>query len=777
MQLKLFPSMAAALALAASATLSALDFSDDAGPRAKQTQQALGSGWPEWRGPQRDGTSAETNLPSSWSPSGENLAWRISIGGRATPVAFGDRIYLLTTAGDFAHTQERLVAIDADTGRIEWERHFSLYLSDVPQNRAAWAPPAVDPATGNIYVFTVAAELFAVSPDGKVLWSRSLPEEYGAITTHGGRTTPPIVDGDKVILNALILAWGSDLGRPGNRYFAFDKATGDTMWITSPQARHYDTNFSTPIIAEAGGVHQMIVGGTDGQFYGLEANTGDKVWQIEVSKRAILNSPLHDDGVVYFTHGEENIGTTEMGMVASVPIVTDGQPRTGQLGLDALKWVAHGFMPTFPSPVMDDERMYAVDNGAIVAAFDLETGNELWQRSLGTLQKGSPVLADGKLYVGTENGKVYILRPSATGVDVIDEDALPDGALGGPEAIVASPIVADGRVYITSMDAMYAIGTRRSAVRSSEGAGVRPSGSGPSPGALSPEPVATVQVFPYEALLNPGETRTYSLKLFDAKGNLVREAKGADAAWALDGGLAGSVSADGTYTAPDGAGSPDAGASAGFVKATIDGVTGQARVRVMPALPWSYDFEPATGAELTADPPSHWVGARGKVTRETVDGVGNVLIRKRDDTQGRRAKVIIGRPDWSELTVEADVRGREQRRQRGDTGVINQRYIMTLFGNAQKLELHPWQAADEMTVRVPFAWDADTWYRMKLRVENLADGNVHVRGKVWRADQAEPDAWTIEKIDTIGHTHGAPGIYADGISDVYFDNVKVYRNQ
>lgn len=740
MQLKLFPSLAAALALAASATLSA--------------QQ-----WPEWRGPQRDGTSSETDLPSSWSPSGENLAWRIPIGGRATPVAFGDRVYLLTTAGDFAHTQERLVAIDAETGKIDWERHFSLYLSDVPQNRAAWAPPAVDPATGNIYVFTVAAELFAVSPEGKILWSRSLPEEYGAITTHGGRTTPPIIDGDKVILNALILAWGSDLGRPGNRYFAFDKTTGDTIWITSPQARHYDTNFSTPIVAEVDGIRQMIVGGTDGQFYGLEANTGDKVWQIEVSKRAILNSPLYGNGTVYFTHGEENIGTTAMGMVAAVPIVADGQPRSGQLGLDALKWVSHGFLPTFPSPVMDDERMYAVDNGAIVAAFDLETGKELWQRSLGTLQKGSPVLADGKLYVGTENGKVYILKPSATGVEVLDEDALPDGALGGPEAIIASPIVADGRVYITSMDAMYAIGTRTPGTGTS-------GATSPDPDVLSPEPVATLQVFPYEALLDPGETKTYSLKLFDATGNLVREAKGADAAWAVDGGLAGSISADGTYTAPE-------GASAGFVKATIDGVTGQARVRVMPALPWSYDFEdPAT-----ADPPSHWVGARGKVARETVEGVGNVLIRKRDDTQGRRAKVIIGRPDWSNLTVEADVRGREQRRQRGDTGIINQRYIMTLFGNAQKLELHPWQAADEMTVRVPFEWNADTWYRMKLRVENLADGNVHVRGKVWPAGEPEPDAWTIEKIDTIGHTHGAPGIYADGISDVYFDNVKVYRNQ
>ena len=718
----------------------------------------LNAQWPEWRGPSRDGRSTETNLPSSWSPSGENLAWRIPIGGRATPVAWNNRIYLLTTSGDFTNTQERLVAIDANSGKVLWDRRFSLYLSDVPQNRAAWAPPAVDPQTGNIYVFTVAAELFAISPDNKILWSRSLPEEYGGITTHGGRTTSPIVEGDKVILNALIQGWGSDLGRPGNRYFAFDKRTGHTIWVSSPQARHYDTNYSTPIVADVNGMKQLIVGGTDGQFYGLKLNTGEKVWQVEVSKRAILNSALYRDGVAYITHGEENIGTTEMGMVAAVDVT-----KSGTLGKDAMKWVTHGFLPTFPSPVMDNERLYSVDNGAIVGAFDLKTGQLLWQRSLGTLQKGSPVLADGKLYVGTENGKVFILQPSATGVKVLDEDALPPGTQGGPEVIVASPIIANGRVIITSMDAMYAIGPR--SARPAQGS----MGSPGSAGSTGSGEVAHVQVFPHEVILDPNGKQAYSLRLYDAKGNLIREAKGADATWALEGGLGGSIAADGTYTAA-------AGTSAGFVKATIGNISGTARVRVMPPLPWSFDFEGAP-ADKPAPAPATWI-AGGKVQQRTIEGMGGVLVRTRDDTVGRRAKVIFGKPDWANLTVEADVRGRVERRQRGDIGLINQRYVLTLFGNAQKLELHPWQAADEMTVRIDnFAWDPDKWYRMKLRVDNLPNGDVHVRGKVWPTDAAEPAAWTIEKIDKIGHRHGAPGLYADGISELYFDNVKVYRNQ
>src|SRR5687767_5498396 len=404
------------------------------------TTAVAASDWPEWRGPTRDGRSAETGLPTTWSPKGENLAWRIPIGGRSAPVAFGNRLYLLTVAGDPATTQERLVAIDAESGKVLWDRRFSIYLSDVPQHRSAWASPAVDPATGNIYVFTVGAQLAAVSPDGKILWHRSLPEEYGAVTTHGGRTTSPIVHGDMVILNTLLLAWG-DLNRPGNRYLAFDKRTGETVWVSSPQARHYDTNYSMPIVVDVDGTQTMIVGGTDGSFHALKVNTGEPIWRVDVSKRAILNSVLYRDGTVYLTHGEENIGTTEMGMVAAL----DAR-RRGDLKEDAFKWKTRGFLPTYASPVMDGERLYTVDNSAIVAAFDLKSGKRLWERGLGTLQKGSPVLADGKLYIGTENGKFYILRPTATGIDVLDEEML--GPAQSPEPIVASPIVADGRVYV-----------------------------------------------------------------------------------------------------------------------------------------------------------------------------------------------------------------------------------------------------------------------------------------------------------------------------------------
>jgi outer membrane protein assembly factor BamB len=662
-------------------------------------------------------------------------------------VIHGNRLYLQTvTAGDVSQTQERVVAVDTSSGKVLWEHRLSQYLSDVPQHRAGWASPAVDTQTGTIFMFTVSAELVALSPQGKVLWSRSLPEEYGAITTHGGRTTSPIVEGDMVILNTLLQGWG-DLGRPGNRYFAFDKRTGQTIWISAPQSRHYDTNYSSPIVATVNGMRQLIVGGTDGVFHSLQVNTGKPVWSLEVSKRAILNSPLFHDNMVFIAHGEENIDTTEMGMLAAVDATGSGV-LTGA----AVRWKTHGFMPTFASPVMDGERLYAMDNGAILGAFDLKTGKELWKKTLGTLQKGSPTLADGKLYIGTENGKFYILRPSATGVEVLDEDVL--GTAANPEPVIASPAVANGRVYVTTMEHVYAVGPKSATPAPAVAAAPRP--------AVSTAAVAQVQVFPYEALLNTGESQAFTVRLFDAQGQFVREAKAGEVTWTTDQ-LAGAVGADGRFTAP-------AEGAAGYVKATVGTISGQARVRVIPPLPWSMNFDGIKAAPL-------WWNSTLKAVPREVDGNG-ALVRPRDDTVGRRTKLMMGRPDWSDYTVEADVRGVEMRRQRGDVGLINQRYVLMLFGNNQKLELQPWQAANEMTISVENVnWPVNTWYRMKLRVQNRPDGTTVAQGKVWPRDAAEPTAWMIEKIDRIPHRAGAPGLYGDGISDVLFDNFKVYKNQ
>jgi len=109
--------------------------------------------------------------------------------------------------------------------------------------------------------------------------------------------------------------------------------------------------------------------------------------------------------------------------------------------------------------------------------------------------------------------------------------------------------------------------------------------------------------------------------------------------------------------------------------------------------------------------------------------------------------------------------------------VIAQRYVLNLYGNSQMLHLEPWQPETARTVTIPFAWKPDTWYRMKLQVENLPDGKVRARGKVWLASEPEPAAWMIERIDPIPNRQGAPGIFGSALAELYFDNLKVYPNK
>jgi len=707
--------------------------------------------WTEWRGPARDGTSNERGLPSRWSPTGQGLAWKAPYGARSTPVVFGDRLYLFNTSTDpiteREGVQERLLCLNADSGAVIWERVFPVFHTDVPTHRVAWASPSVDPATGNVYVFGVHALLSALSPDGRLLWERSLTEEFGAITTHGGRTVSPVVEGDLVVVSTLSAGWG-DQARGTNRYFAFDKLTGETVWVAAPQPRHYDTNYSTPAVATVAGTRVLVVGGSDGAIHALKAATGEAVWSYEMSKRAILTSVVVDGTTVYAAHSEENLDTSEMGQVAALDATLRGTITPAQV-----KWRTLGFQGGFSSPVIDGQRLYQVDNGAVLGAFDLKTGAKLWERSVGTIQKASPVLAEGKLYVGTENGKFYILKPGASGVEILDEDLL--GTEAEPEAIIASAAVARGRVYLATVSGLYAIGPKATP-KSAPAKETAPSPSAPAGDA------ALLQVRPYEVLLEPGEAVSFRARLYDARGRLVREEAGAT--WSLEH-LRGEVQG-GRYTA-----GTEGAPQAGLVKASWGTLTGTARVRVLPVPPWSRNFEDAAGEA----PPPFWINSTGKFA--VLERGSRALAKLPNPPLTRRGRLFMGPPTWSDYTVQADVLATEKRRQMGDGGVIAQRYALVLLGNNQRLELHPWQANPARTVATAFSWTAETWYRVKLRVQNLADGTAHVQGKAWPVAEPEPAAWNIDFKDTLPHRKGAPGLYADAPSEVFFDNVEVTANR
>jgi outer membrane protein assembly factor BamB len=707
------------------------------------------SDWAEWRGPARDGISNEKNLPEKWSPAGENLAWKAPYGGRSAPIVMGDRVYLQNTAGAGETEQERIMCFNADTGKLLWEHRFNVYLSDVPPHRVGWASPVGDPATGNVYVFGVGGNLIGLNRDGKVLWERSLGEDFGLLTTHGGRTVSPIIDGDLVIISGVTFQWGQN-GRGAHRFMAFDKKTGETVYVSAPGGRPYDTTYAPPIIANIDRTRLLIQGSSDGFVHAIKPQTGEPVWKIEISKRGLNTGVVVKGTTAILTHSEENLNSSEMGMMLAVDATAKGEIKK-----DQIKWSTYGWQGGFSSPVIDGDRLYQIDNGANIAAFDVNTGKQLWLKNLGTIQKASPVLADGKLYVGTENGKFYILRPNATGVDILSEVQLGTEAL--PDPIIGSPAVSNGRVFFASGSALYCIGKKHN--NSSQHATAAAVGS-----PVSSAPATYVQVVPTELILKPGDKVDFRVRLFDAQGNFIREEPAAE--WSLDQ-LKGTVT-NGHFTVAN-----DAVGQAGLVKATVGGITGTASVRVFPPLPWSENFD----AMAVNSAPPNWVSMTMKFAVR--DQNGNKVLAKLTEGSSllSRSRAYIGPSDWSNYTVESDVSATQKRRQQGDVGVIAQRYVLTLYGNSQMLHIEPWQPEIKRTVSMPFAWKPDTWYRMKLEVQNLPDGKTRARGKVWPVGEAEPAAWMIERIDPIPNRQGAPGIFGNGLAELYFDNVKVYANK
>ena len=718
--------------------------------------------WPEWRGAARTGVSGATGLPSAWSPAGANLAWKAPYGARSSPVVFGDHLYLQNTSGAGANMQERLMCFNADTGKVLWEYKYNLFASDVPPHRIAWASPAVDPATGNVFAFSGNGALMSLSADGKLLWERSLAEEFGMWTTHGGRVSSPVIDGNQVIVSGLTFLWGQHAGG-AHRFISFDKSTGQAIWLSAPEGRPTDTIYANPFIADVNGTRMFFSGGSDGAMHALKIGTGEPVWNWLVSKRGLNTAALVLGTDVIVSHSEENISTSEMGMLAAV-----AAESKGPLSDKNARWLIRGVQAGYASPVSDGDRIYVLDNGGVLLAFDAKSGKSLWHQPLGTIAKASPVLADGKLYIGTENtgdagGKFYIIRPHADRAEILDQDWL--GTPQQAEPIIASPIVARGRVYVTSMSGLYAIGPKGTKASASTAA----VSSGSSSNAATSGTPSVLLVTPTELMLKPGESISLSVRAFDAQGNAVANAGAAT--WALEG-LKGALE-NGRFT-PD----RSAGGQAGLVKASVGSLSGAARIRVVPDLPWTFDFE-----KSGETPPPYWINTTGKFAVRDLEG-NKVLVKlaENDFAFAKRCRPFLGPPDLSNYTVEAEVRALERRRLLGDVGIVAQRYELVLFGNHQRLELQPWQPETQRTVQVPFPWQKDTWYVMKLEVQSVGGSKVRVRGKVWPKGQPEPAKWTIERVDPIGSLKGSPGLYADapsrvgGGSEIYYDNIKVYRN-
>ena len=214
----------------------------------------------------------------------------------------------------------------------------------------------------------------------------------------------------------------------------------------------------------------------------------------------------------------------------------------------------------------------------------------------------------------------------------------------------------------------------------------------------------------------------------------------------------------------------------------MKGLTAVTRGRILPALPYREDFQDGyTLNQIASDgisfsyPPLPWLGARMRWQVQDLGGervAGNTL----DRVLFQRAINFVGSWKDSDYIVEMDAKVDGNRRIKSTIGVINQRYIFALVGNANTLQVV--SNYDRFERSVPFPIEANRWYRIKTQIDLQDDGSGLIRAKAWPREEPEPDEWNLEEIHTKPHRQGAAGIYAlspQSKKKVYFDNLNIYK--
>jgi len=218
-------------------------------------------------------------------------------------------------------------------------------------------------------------------------------------------------------------------------------------------------------------------------------------------------------------------------------------------------------------------------------------------------------------------------------------------------------------------------------------------------------------------------------------------------------------------------------------------VSGFARVRVMPKLPWSFDFE----ASMANKPPLTWVNAGGKFKVVELADKNKVLVKTLDMDLYHAARTFFGDTHRSDYTIQADIKVGSKMsgeiKNIPDAGVVANKYQLVLMGNHQQFAIVTWSGAlpkegqqgEALYKAIPYAWNPDQWYRLKLSVK-LTSAGADIKGKVWLKDGEEPKDWMLELVDTQPNLEGSPGLYGESLvtpikSEIYYDNILVGPNQ
>ncbi|MFO0820885.1 MAG: PQQ-binding-like beta-propeller repeat protein [Pirellulales bacterium] len=419
--------------------------------------QSRGENWPQFRGPQFNGSTSEKKLPSKWTRT-EGIKWVADMPGAAaaTPVVWGDKVFVSSTDAE----AKTLIALclDRTSGKTLWRHKIAEGLSQDSRSNYASPSPATDGE--RVVFFYGSGELSAFDVDGKPAWARNIQKEYGEFAFQWTFSTSPLLYQGKLYLQVLqrnepARGRGAKDGKSESYLLAIDSATGKELWrhVRPSQAVAESLEaFSTPIPLEhQGRAEIVIVGGDD--ISGHDPSTGKELWRwgtwnpTRIGHWRLVPSPVVGGGVVLACAPKGD------------PIYAVKVGGSGQLSDDALAWVSRddkSLTTDVPTPAFADGDFFILsDVRKTLSRVDPATGKAKWQFKTPGLAKyeASPLVADGKVYLINFVGDVVVVD-AATGeqISLISMDEPAD------DAVRSSIIASNGQLFIRVNRKLYCVG-------------------------------------------------------------------------------------------------------------------------------------------------------------------------------------------------------------------------------------------------------------------------------------------------------------------------------
>lgn len=400
-------------------------------------RSAAAENWTRFRGPNGQGISRETGLPVTWSAT-DNVRWTADIPGKgwSSPIVYEDRIFLTTATEEGVSC--RIVCVDRKDGRIVWNEEVHRQKPGPMRRQNSYATPTPVTDGERVYAVFYDGTVVAVDFSGKTVWKS---QEVNFFSLHGLGASPVLAGGQ------LIMPYDGS-SRKENRLgwkipwkdaviLSLDAETGAVRW----KGRRGESRVGhvTPVLT--GGGERLVSAGGD-RVQAHDVKTGERIWSIYSQGEGVTPSPVIGDGLIFTSSGFE--------APTIRAIRTGGQ---GDVTKTHIAWEQKKGVPALASLLYIKPYLYTITRDNILHCLKADSGDIVWNRRLEGVHSASPVFADGRIYILSEDGVTRVLKPGAKYEEIARNE------LG--ETCLASMAVSNGQFFIRSAEHLFCISRQR----------------------------------------------------------------------------------------------------------------------------------------------------------------------------------------------------------------------------------------------------------------------------------------------------------------------------